>query len=190
MREGGVARAGRNLEASPAQERLARLIARYRPGFALDQAFYNDPEIYRCDLERFLFRHWLCVGHASRIPDPGDYFLFDVAEESVIIVRRENGSIGALANVCRHRGSRVRYEAAGHAKVFVCPYHGWGYNLDGSLRAARHMPEGFERSAYGLKSIHLRLAEGLIFVNLSDAPIGFEAAAAYADQVAGPYGWA
>lgn len=171
-------------------ERIARLIEAQRPGFSLDQAFYRDPAIYRRDLERFLFRRWLCAGHAARIPNPGDYFLFEIAEESVILVRRPDGSVGALANVCRHRGSQVCYAKEGHAKVFVCPYHGWGYNLDGSLRAARHMPEDFDRSAYGLKAVAVELVEGLIFVNFAPRPIGLGHVKDLARAVAGPYGWA
>lgn len=180
----------RGANRSDFEDRLAGLIAAQRPGFSLDQAFYADPEIYRRDLECFLFRHWLCVGHASRIPKPGDYFLFEIAEESVIVVRRADGALGALANVCRHRGSQVCYEREGNAKVFVCPYHGWGYNLDGTLRAARHMPEGFERGAYGLKPLCVELVQGLIFVNFAPTPIGLGNVKAFAAAVAGPYGWA
>ena len=60
-------------------------------------------------------------------------------EESVIIARGNDGEIRALINSCRHRGSRVCEERQGHCKTFVCPYHGWVYGTDGSLRAARHM---------------------------------------------------
>ncbi len=119
--------------------RIDALISRQRPGYALGQEFYGDPEIFRHDVERLLMRHWLCAGHDSLIPNPGDYFLFELAAESAIIVRGEDGVVRALANVCRHRGSRICAEPSGHAKFLVCPYHAWSYGLDGSsARRAAH----------------------------------------------------
>jgi phenylpropionate dioxygenase-like ring-hydroxylating dioxygenase large terminal subunit len=169
---------------------LADLIARQPADHSLLQAFYRDPAIFREDLRRMLFRHWLCVGHASRVPDPGDYFLYEVAEESVIVVRGRDGQLRALVNVCRHRGSRVCTQASGRAKLLVCPYHAWVYNLDGSLRGARYMPDGFDTAANGLRELHLRVVEGLVFVSFADEPIGFGTVEATLTQAYGPYGWA
>ena len=78
-------------------DELARLIAGRRPGFSLDREFYANPEIYRRELEEFLLRRWLCVGHASRIPKIGDYFLFEIDSESLILVRGKHGKVAALA---------------------------------------------------------------------------------------------
>src|SRR5258708_8839806 len=114
-----------------------------RNGFTLEQRFYVDPGIFRRDVEQLLMRHWLCAGHESSVPNPGDYFLFDLAEESVIVVRGQDRQVRAFANVCRHRGSRICAAPSGTAKNFVCPYHAWTYGLDGTLLAARHMPTGF-----------------------------------------------
>jgi phenylpropionate dioxygenase-like ring-hydroxylating dioxygenase large terminal subunit len=169
---------------------LARLIAERRPGFSLQQEFYTSARIYRLELEKFLLQRWLCVGHGSRIPKTGDYFLFEIDRESLILVRGRDGDIRALANVCRHRGSRVCYDSEGSAKLFLCPYHGWGYELDGRLRAARHPPDGFDPSAYGLESVQCRVVQGLIFVNFAEQPIDLAGVEALADRVAGPYGWA
>ena len=85
---------------------LEDLIARQQPGHALERPFYSDPGIYLREQERVFPRHWLYVGHHSQIPDRGDYFVFEIAQESVILVRGEDGEIRALVNVCRHRGSR------------------------------------------------------------------------------------
>jgi Rieske 2Fe-2S family protein len=170
--------------------RIDALIARQRPGYALEQEFYGDPEIFRVDLERLLMRHWLCAGHASLIPNPGDYFLFELAAESAIIVRGEDGAVRALANVCRHRGSRVCAEPSGHAKFLVCPYHAWSYGLDGALRAARHMPEGFDTAAYGLKPVQVRVVQGIIFVSLAAQPLGTANLEATVNDSFGPYDWA
>ncbi|MFP6731560.1 MAG: Rieske (2Fe-2S) protein, partial [Alphaproteobacteria bacterium] len=133
---------------------VADLIAARKPGFAIDQAFYSDPTVYARDVERVFMREWLYAGHASEIPDPGDYFLYEVAGESVIVVRGDDREIRALVNVCRHRGSRVCYEARGNKSWFSCPYHGWTYDLRGELKSARLMPKDFDMSGYGLAEIH------------------------------------
>ena len=149
---------------------ISDLIAARKPGFSLDQAFYSDPEVYARDMERVFMREWLYAGHASQIPKPGDYFLFEVAGESVIVVRGDDGEIRALVNVCRHRGSRVCYEKHGNASWFACPYHGWTYDLRGELKAARQMPKDFDLSGSGLATIHAALFHGFIMINFADRP--------------------
>src|SRR5262245_46355118 len=104
---------------------------------SLPGILYRDPETYESELRRIFFKSWLYVGHASQVPERGDYFLFDIAGKSVILVRDGEGQINALLNVCRHRGSRICDAATGRASRLVCRYHGWTYGLDGSLRAAR-----------------------------------------------------
>jgi len=110
-------------DASLEKDRLRELIAAQPKGRALQQAFYSDPAIYALDMERIFMRRWLCVGHESRIPNSGDFFVHAVAGESLIIVRGGDHEVRALVNVCRHRGSEVCYEKEGNAKVLVCPYH-------------------------------------------------------------------
>ena len=148
---------------------LDALIARQPGGCSLLQEFYRDPAIFERDIARIHLRHWLCVGHASRIPDPGDYFVFDFADESLIIVRSAGDEIRALANVCRHRGSHVCYDKEGHSRVFVCPYHAWSYNLDGSLRSARYTSPDLDKSQYALKRMHVRVVAGLLLSRASRA---------------------
>ena len=82
---------------------LDELIASHKPGHALDQRFYTDPEIYDLEIERVITRNWILVGHQSELPEPGDFKVFNVANESAIIVRGSDGELKAFANVCRHR---------------------------------------------------------------------------------------
>jgi len=175
---------------SETDAKLAALIARQPAAHSLQQDFYADPDIFRRDVERVLFRHWLCAGHESSLPKPGDFQLLEIAGESAIIVHGEDGQLRALVNVCRHRGSRVCWEQSGQAKSFTCPYHGWTYGLDGSLQAARHMPAEFDRSRHGLKQIHLRVLEGLIFVSFAEEPLGTRYLEETVRTCYGPYGWA
>jgi phenylpropionate dioxygenase-like ring-hydroxylating dioxygenase large terminal subunit len=170
---------------------IAQAIATRRRGHALSRPFYCDPPFFECELQRILKRHWHCVGHQSQIPEPGDFFTVDIFEESLIIVRVHDGQVRALLNVCRHRGSRVCTEAGGHARAgaFVCPYHAWSYNLDGTLRAARQMAPDFDRASHGLKSVHARVVEGLIFICFAETPLGLEDVEAVLARSAGIYGW-
>ncbi|MGF1609001.1 MAG: aromatic ring-hydroxylating dioxygenase subunit alpha [Kiloniellales bacterium] len=186
--EGSIARSDVALDVgAEASDALSALIARQRPGFCLEQPFYGDPEIYRRDLERIFMRHWLYVGHVSELPWPGDYFVFELAGESVIVVRGHDREVRALANVCRHRGSRVCWDKRGTAKTFLCPYHGWVYDLDGGLRGARLMPEDFDKSRYGLKPLRLEVLHGLMFLNFDDEAPTLGAAAKALDASLKPF---
>ena len=155
------------LDDTPA--RLAEAVAaqRSRPGFAMDAYFYRSPRVYRRELDEILFKSWLYAGHVSQVANVGDYFRFDLGEDSIVVVRGVDGEIRALMNICRHRGSRFCSEPEGSCQAFVCPYHGWVYELDGSLKAARSMDSlaGFDPSAYALKGCRCTVFEGLIFVN-------------------------
>jgi len=147
---------------------LQALIQRQRPGYSLEQPFYLDPTIFQVDMERVYLHQWLFAGHGSRIPNPGDYFLYNIAGESIIIIRQPDHTVQALFNVCRHRGSQLCLTESGSAKKLICPYHAWVYGTDGSLIAARHMPVDFDKAVYGLHRVHVHLVEGLIFVCLAD----------------------
>jgi len=172
------------------RDRLAALVARQPAGAALLREFYNDPLIFARDITRIHLRHWLCVGHESRIPKPGDWFLFDLAGESLIIVRGRDGEVRALVNVCRHRGSHVCYEREGSSRVFVCPYHAWTYDLDGRLRSARHMGAGFDTSQHSLERVHARVLEGVIFVCFAPDPPRLDDVERTLRASLGRHGWA
>ncbi len=149
---------------------IAALIARQRRGYPLERPFYCDRAIFDRDMDRLISQLWLLVDHETRIPEPGDYLLFRVGREELIVVRDGSGEIHALFNVCRHRGSRVCTSDEGNRKLLACPYHAWTYELDGGLRAARHMPAGFDPQAYGLHRAHIKLFHGLIFVSIAEGP--------------------
>lgn len=155
---------------------IRELVAGQRPGHALERRFYVDPGIFSLELERIILGDWLLVGHESELPEAGDFKVFEVAGESAIIVRGDDGSLNAFANVCRHRGSLICLEPEGRVRRFECPYHGWMYGLDGSLVAARDMPAGFERELHGLNRLSLETLGGLLFLSFSDNPPSVEGA--------------
>ena len=180
----------KSIEAAAAQ--LPALIQSRRPGHALPREFYTEAAIFECDMQSMLLKHWFCAGHASSIARPGDYLVVDLGEESVIVVRTPAGEVRALLNVCRHRGSRLCTGRAGKAAAarLTCPYHAWTYDLDGNLLAARLMPESFRRSEMGLKTLPVRVIEGLIFTTFAEQPLDFAAAEETLTRSAGVYGWA
>jgi len=155
---------------------IAELIADQKPGYSLDQRFYTDPDVYELEIERIINRNWIFAGHASQLPEAGDFKVLNVARESAIIVRGTDGELKGFANVCRHRGSLVCLDADGHADKFVCPYHGWMYDIDGKLFAARNMPDDFDMAAHGLNPVSVDVIHGLIFVCFTDTPLSLEGA--------------
>ncbi|HEV7613427.1 MAG TPA: aromatic ring-hydroxylating dioxygenase subunit alpha [Steroidobacteraceae bacterium] len=164
----------------------------HRPGHALAREFYTDAAIFERDMERMLLKHWFCAGHVSSIPRAGDYLAVELGSESVIIVRNSGGEIRALLNVCRHRGSRLCAGRSGKAQSgrLTCPYHAWTYDLDGNLLVARQMPESFRRSQVALKTLPVRIMEGLIFTTFAGDPLDLGTAADALARSAGVHGWA
>lgn len=165
-----------------------QLAESYRPGYALPGQFYRSAAIFEAEIRAIFLKSWLYVGHRGQIPRPGDWFVFEIAGESVIIVRSGPDAISALVNVCRHRGSRVCVEPTGHESRLVCRYHGWTYALDGTLQSAAHMGGGFDRQQHGLKRLHCQDFMGLIFINFADEPAPFSAIADDLAKHLQPYG--
>lgn len=84
---------------------MLRKLKGRRDGYSLDRAFYIDPDYYRQDLENIWYRDWLFIGHDCEIPRAGNYFTVQVGDYPVVITRDRQGTIRALHNSCRHRGS-------------------------------------------------------------------------------------
>ena len=152
---------------------LIKLISNQKENFPLDQQFYTDPSIYNIDLETFFYNQWIFVGHESQVKNTGDYFLFEIGNESIIIIRDKNSKINCFYNVCRHRGSHICIEKEGKTKKLVCPYHAWAYDLEGNLVSARMMDEKFNKKDWNLNKCSSKVYEGLIFINLSENPDDF-----------------
>ncbi len=155
---------------------VQRLAAETRMGYSLAQPFYASDAVFDADMEHVISRKWLLAGHVSRIPNKGDYFLFRVGKEQIIVVRENEASVRAFFNVCRHRGSTICQAESGNAPRLVCPYHAWTFGLDGRLISARLMPDDFDKADNSLLAAHIRVFHGLIFINMSeDAPDDFDA---------------
>ncbi len=149
---------------------LQRLLRERRPGYSLPAPFYLSPEVFEADMEIIFGRHWIYVGVEPDVPEAGDVMVVDVGRTSVAIVRDDDDRIRAFHNVCRHRGARLVHDAKSTVGNLVCRYHSWTYDLTGNLIHAEHMGPDFKRGCHGLKPVHVRSLEGLLFICLADEP--------------------
>jgi phenylpropionate dioxygenase-like ring-hydroxylating dioxygenase large terminal subunit len=158
------------------QQLMQRLAKSTQVGYSFAQEFYASEAVFKADMDAIISRKWLLAGHISRIPNKGDYFLFKVGSEQIIVIREKADSVRAFYNVCRHRGSTICQAESGSVPKLVCPYHAWTFGLDGRLLAARLMPDDFDKAENSLFSCHVRVFHGLIFINMSeDEPADFDA---------------
>ena len=134
---------------------------------------YNSPAMFDLEKHDLFLRFWQVAGHANDIPAPGDWLSFDILGERAVIMRGQDGVIRAFHNLCRHRGARVVDGSQGHCRnAIICPFHGWVYNLDGTLRGAA-VPTSFgdmDRDAFGLKPVELEIFHGFLFLRFHPGP--------------------
>jgi phenylpropionate dioxygenase-like ring-hydroxylating dioxygenase large terminal subunit len=134
---------------------------------------YHSQALLDLEVDVLFRRHWQLAGHLSELPKPGDFFTLDIANDRALIVRGDDGVVRAFHNLCRHRGSRVTAEDRGHCRRgFVCPFHGWVYNSDGTLRGPAQ-PQSFgamDRNRFGLKPLEIDIFMGFIFIRFLPGP--------------------
>ena len=135
-------------------------------------SFFSE-ELLELEKEQLFRRHWQLVCHESDIPGAGDFMTLDTVGERALVIRDREGTVRAFHNLCRHRGSRVVAEESGTCKsAIICPFHGWAYNLDGTLRGAAQpgtLPE-LDPVTHGLKPIEMDSWQGFIFVRFLPGP--------------------
>jgi glycine betaine catabolism A len=171
------------------QRSIAGLIASRQPGHSLPGEFYSSELVYRAELDRIWRRGWLFVGHSCEVKSPGDYFTFSLGDDSLIVIRNDDGQINALWNVCRHRGTQICDQPQGRVGRLVCPYHQWAYARDGSLVSCRGMQDDVCKDEFGLLRAHVREVEGFIYISLAHEPPDFDAAIAAISPLARPQGF-
>ncbi len=139
----------------------------------LPAAAYTSRSFFNLEVEKIFKKEWICVGHLSQVPNVGDYYTVDLLDDLLVVVRGHD-RVRVMSRVCLHRWASV-VSGAGNAKLFICPFHGWTYNLEGELKAAPFMHEAkeFNSPACHLPEMRTEIVEelGLIFVT-SSATIG------------------
>ena len=151
-------------------EPIAQLLGKDRKGYSLPRDLYVSEQAFQFDTQVMLKSVWLYACTVAHVKKPGDFFIFEMANNSIIIVRGRDNEVRAFWNSCRHRGARLCLEQRGRAPRLMCPYHQWTYGLDGKLLAARSMDEDFDKQAHGLSPVALETIGGLVFICMADNP--------------------
>ena len=145
----------------------------------LDRRVFSDHQIYQQELQRIFARAWNFMCHESQIPEAGDYFLNRIGEDHVIVVRDRKNKVQVLLNSCAHRGNTVCRAEQGKTRSFFCSYHGWNYDLDGSLLAIPGQKDFYrddvDKEALGLsKAAQVSSYKGFVFATLDPAAPALE----------------
>jgi len=135
--------------------------------YTLPSELYIDEAVFEREKEAIMYRHWHYAGHVSMVGNAGDYLTAQIADESVFVIRGQDGELRGFYNVCRHRAHQL-VQGTGNKKNIVCPYHAWSYSHTGELQHARNSERvaGFDKSAFCLASIRVEVICGIVFVNL------------------------
>jgi phenylpropionate dioxygenase-like ring-hydroxylating dioxygenase large terminal subunit len=130
---------------------------------------YDNAALTKLEHQRVFLPSWQIVCHVNDIPQPGNFATFDLGPESIFALRDREGAIHVYHNVCRHRAARLVEGEGSCGNSITCPYHGWTYNLDGSLRGTpvRESFPGLDRSTHGLLPVRMEIMAGFVFVSLT-----------------------
>lgn len=134
---------------------------------------YHSSALFDLEKTHVFLNHWQVAGHECDLPSPGDWIGFDMLGERAVLMRGADGVVRAFHNLCRHRGARVVDGAQGSCRgSIVCPFHGWVYNLDGTLRGPSQPGSfgDFDRANFGLKPIELQSFHGFLFIRFHPGP--------------------
>jgi choline monooxygenase len=156
------------------QDSLQTILAAYDANANLAEAttipasWYVDPRIAELESKAVFSRTWQMVGRVEQVEKPGQFVTASLSGEPIVAVRGNDGVLRGFYNVCRHHAAAVVTERCGQASILHCPYHGWNYGLDGSLKG---MPEfdgvkNFDRQQNGLVPVKTDTWEKFVFVNL------------------------
>jgi phenylpropionate dioxygenase-like ring-hydroxylating dioxygenase large terminal subunit len=156
---------------TPAMPKFSDLDALYSPDAKVATSMYEDADLFKAEMEQIFRKTWVWVAHQSEIPDKGSFKLSNVGLEPVIVVRDRKGEVHVLVNRCRHRAATVCEVKKGKTSSFQCPYHGWGYGLDGSLRGLPYPEQygdDFDKEAHGLQALRTESYGGMIFATFNN----------------------
>ncbi|MGQ0651476.1 MAG: aromatic ring-hydroxylating oxygenase subunit alpha [Betaproteobacteria bacterium] len=161
--------ASRNERTSPI-DKSRKPLDRLQAG--LPAAWYHDPGQYARELEALWYTRWIAVAREEELPAAGDWRVVRVASQQVLLVRQDDGRIGAFHNTCRHRGSVLCTDEQGRfeRRRIVCPYHAWTYDLAGRLIATPRRMEtpDFDMTSFPLFAIAVGTWGGFVFVCLRE----------------------
>ena len=148
-----------------------KLTATLDKSASLSKDRYISKDFMQSEWEGIWTKAWLFAGLESDLLEPGDFFIYDIGRESIVITRNDENEISAFYNVCQHRGNKIVTLESGSFSKVSCPYHGWTYGLDGTLE---HVPdrelfkEGVPCDKKSLKPVKVSVWAGLVFINMDE----------------------
>lgn len=135
---------------------------------------YYDEEFERREYDKLWTRTWQFACREEHIPEVGDYYVYDIGRRSFIVTRVADNEVRAYYNACLHRGTKLRASNTdGCTNEFKCPFHGWTWNLDGSLQKAQNAWDfpHVQAEEFSLPQAKVQLLGGFVFINMDqDAP--------------------
>ena len=139
--------------------------------------WYTDVRVAELERLNVFSKTWQLVARTAQLQKPGDFVSTRLAGEPVVVVHGADGQLRAFYNVCRHHAAAVVTEACGHSAMLQCPYHGWKYGLDGTLKGMTEFEgvEDFARADNGLVPIRVETWECFVFVNLDPEAVSLKA---------------
>ncbi|MGD9751622.1 MAG: aromatic ring-hydroxylating dioxygenase subunit alpha [Acidimicrobiia bacterium] len=161
------------------QNALAARILEHRGAGTQDLAdaeMFQGIEVYRdtaqgvAEREQLIKRWPIAVAHASELPEPGDFITDTITGTPLLVIRQGDGSVRAFVNLCRHRATKVEWEASGNRRLFTCPYHAWSYERDGALRNIPVQDVGFpcvDKADHGLIELPCEQRHGIVWTILT-----------------------
>ncbi len=165
---------------APPRWNAASIAALVQPN-QVHRDLYLDQDLFDLEMQRLWARSWLCVGHASQVPQPGDFITAQLGTQPVLMLRQADGGVAVLLNRCAHKGAMLTTEPHGNTgRTLRCPYHAWSYRLDGSLLGIP-LRDGYASpcfegapatkglSPYGEVAMH----RGFVFARGGESGIGF-----------------
>ena len=153
---------------------VEEIIAGYNDKAVLQEAstipapWYVDTRVAELEAQTVFSKNWQLVGRFDQVEMPGQFVTATIAGQPIVVVRGNDDVLRGFYNVCRHHAAAVVTDPCGQTSLLHCPYHGWNYGLDGSLKG---MPEfdgvkNFERQQNGLIPVKAETWEKFVFVNL------------------------
>jgi Rieske 2Fe-2S family protein len=169
---------------------LAQSLQPFGDSRMLPRDAYISDAVFAWEQQHFFAGGWMCVGRSEDVAAAGDQRAESVGTASVLLVRGDDGVLRAFANTCRHRGHELLGCGASiNRRVVACPYHSWGYELSGELRAAKGFKgrEGFDASQWGLAPLPVAEWHGLVFVDGSGGAAPIEAGLGTLEEIVAAY---
>jgi Rieske 2Fe-2S family protein len=147
---------------------LARALQPFGRSSQLPASAYTDPAVLDWEKRHAFAAGWTCLGRAEELLTDGATAAGVLVGDVPVLLTRAGGELAAFANTCRHRGHEILPDGCtAPGRALVCPYHAWSYGPDGALLAAPGMRDvpGFDRSAFGLLPVPMRVWHGWVLVN-------------------------